>query len=77
MLLFSNRSNIDPFKYRQIVQFLMKEREKNGSIYSLDVLKMFFDRDANVGEATDTFIKKYIKDDQQEKALFMSLYNRR
>lgn len=74
MLLFSNRSNIDPFKYRQIVQFIMKERDKNKFIYNLDVLKMYFDKSLSIGDAVDDFIKKYIVDDPKEKALFLSLY---
>lgn len=74
MLLFSKRSNIDPFKYRQIVQFIMKERDKNGFIYNLDVLKMVFDKDLCIGDAIDNFIKKYIKDDPKERQLFLSLY---
>ena len=76
MLLFSKRSNIDPFKYRQIVQFIMKERNKNGFIYNLDVLKMFFDKDLSIGDAVDDFIKRYIKDNPKEKALFLSLYKK-
>lgn len=76
MLLFSSRSSIDPYKYRQIVQFIMKERDKNGFIYSLDVLKMFFNRNLSIGDAIDEFIKKYIKDNPKERTLFLSLYNK-
>jgi len=75
MLLFSKRSNIDPFKYRQIVQFIMKEREKNGFIYNLDVLKMFFNEDLCLGDAIYDFIEKYIKDDPKEKKLFFHFIN--
>lgn len=74
MLLFSKRSNIDPFKYRQIVQFIMKERDMNGFIYNLDVLKMVFNKDLCIGDAIDDFTKKYIKDDPKERKLFLSLY---
>lgn len=70
MLLFSKKSNIDPFKYRQIVQFIMKERDKNGFIYSLDVLKVFFNRNLCLGAAIDEFIKRCIKDDLKEKNYF-------
>ncbi len=76
MLLFSKKSNIDPFKYRQIVQFIMKERDKNGFIYSLDVLKVFFNRNLCLGAAIDEFIKRCIKDDLKEKKLFLSLYKK-
>lgn len=76
MLLFSKISNIDPFQYRQIVQFVMQEREKNGFIYNFDVLKMFFNRNLSIGESIDDFIKKYIKEDPKEKALFLSLYKK-
>lgn len=76
MLLFSGRNNIDFFKYKQTVQFIMKERNKNGFIYNLDVLKMFFNRNLSIGEAVDDFIKRYIKDDPKEKELFLSLYKK-
>lgn len=76
MLLFSKISNIDPFQYRQIVQFVVQEREKNGFIYNFDVLKMFFNRNLSIGEAIDDFIKKYIKEDPKEKTLFLSLYKK-
>ncbi|MCI8466776.1 MAG: hypothetical protein HFI08_01075 [Bacilli bacterium] len=76
MLLFSKKSNIDPFKFRQIVQFIMKERDKNGFIYSLDVLKVFFYRNLCLGVAIDDFIKRCIKDDPKEKKLFLSLYKK-
>lgn len=74
MLLFSNRTSKDPFKYRQIVQFVMRERERNGFTYNLDVLRMFFNKDLCIGDAIDDFIKKYIKDDPEERKLFLSLY---
>lgn len=76
MLLFSKRKNIDPFKYRQIVQFIMKEREKNDFIYSLEVLKMFFDVGLSIGDAIDNFIKSHIEDNPKERALFLSLYHK-
>lgn len=76
MLLFSKRKNIDPFKYRQIVQFIMKEREKNDFIYSLEVLKMFFDVGLSIGDAIDNFIKSNIEDNLKERALFLSLYHK-
>lgn len=76
MLLFFKRSNIDPFKYRQILQFIMKKRDKGGFIYNLDVLKMFFNRNLSMGEAIDDFIKRYIKENSKERALFLSLYKK-
>lgn len=74
MLLFSKIGSIDPFKYRQIVQFIMQERTKKGFIYSLDVLKMYFDSSLNVGEAVEDFKTRYIKDNPEERKLFLSLY---
>lgn len=74
MLLFSKIGSIDPFKYRQIVQFIMQERTKKGFIYSLDVLKIYFDSSLNVGEAVEDFKKRYIKDNPEERKLFLSLY---
>lgn len=76
MLLFLSNPSIDPFRYRQIVQFLMRVREENNLFYNLEVLKMFFNQDLSIGEAIDSFIKKYIKDDPEERKLFLSLYNK-
>lgn len=73
MLLFSKREGVDSFKFRQIVQFLMREREANGFIYNLDVLKMFFNRNLCIGEAIDDFIKRYIQDNPNERRLYYSL----
>lgn len=74
MLLFSKIGSTDPFKYRQIVQFMMQERARKEFIYSLDVLRMYFDTSLSIGDATDNFIKRYIKDDSEERKLFLSLY---
>lgn len=76
MLLFARKNNIDSFKYRQIVQFIMRERDKNGFIYNLEVLKMVFNKDSCIGEAIYDFVKRYIEDDPTERKLFFSLYNR-
>ena len=76
MLLFSNKSNIDPFQFRQIVQFIMKEREENNLIYNLDILKMYFNQDLSIGDAINDFIKNHIKDNPEERALFLSLFNK-
>jgi len=76
MLLFSRKSDIDPFEYRQIVQFIMRERDKNGFIYSLDVLKMHFNKQQSIDDAIDSFIKRNIKDNSEERKLFLSLYNK-
>lgn len=77
MLLFSKRKNIDPFKYRQIVQFILKERDKNGFIYNLDVLKMYLNQDLCIRDAINEFIKKYVHDNPEERKLFLSLYKKK
>lgn len=74
MLLFLRKESIDSFMYRQIVQFIMREREKNGFIYSLDVLRMYFKRDLSVSTAVEDFIKTYINDNPEERRLYYSLY---
>lgn len=70
-LLFSKRPNIDPYKYRQIIQFLMMERKKKECIYSLDILKRVFNIDLCIGEAIDDFITSYIKDDPKKRKMFL------
>lgn len=76
MLLFSRNPSIDPFLYRQIIQFFMRVKEENNLTYNLEALKMFFKEDLSIGDAINDFIKRYIKDDPGERKLFLSLYNK-
>ena len=76
MLLFSNKKNIDPFQFRQIIQFFMKERESMNLKNELDIFKLFLNPDLIIDEAIDKFMKEYIKDNPEERTLFFSLYRK-
>lgn len=76
MLLFSKKSYIDAFQYRQIIQFFMKIKEERNLLYNLDVLKMFFNQNLSIEEATMEFLNEYIKENPKERKLFFSLYNK-
>lgn len=73
MLLFSRREDISPYKYRQIVQFIIQKRLENNVIYSLDILKILFNPELTIKEAIDEFIKRYIDNTPKEKSYFYSL----
>lgn len=75
MLLFSKKENINPYTFRQIVQFIMSERKKNKFTYDLDVLKAYLNEDLTINDAIDEFIEKNIKDNPKEKELCKSFLN--
>lgn len=70
-LLF-NSAKIDFSIYRQIIKFIGQEKEKNNLNYTLDVLKMYFDENLSVEDSVDEFIRKYIKDDPEERKLLLT-----
>lgn len=75
MMLFSKKENINPYTFRQIVQFIMSERKKNKFTYDLDVLKAYLNEDLTINDAIDEFIEKNIKDNPKEKELCKSFLN--
>ena len=76
VLLFINNDNFDFYQKRQIVQFFIKEREANNVIYNLDILKQYFDSNLRITDSIKKFVNEYIKDDPNEKALFLSLFKK-
>ena len=75
MMLFSKKENINPYTFRQIVQFIMSERKKNKFTYDLDVLKAYLNENLTINDAIDEFIEKNIKDNPKEKELCKSFLN--
>lgn len=70
--LIFNSAKIDFTIYRQIIKFIGQEKEKNNLNYNLDVLKMYFNENLSVEDSVDEFIRKYIKDDPEERKLLLT-----
>lgn len=76
MLLFSQNSSVDAYKFRLIVQFFKNEKEKRGVNYNLDVFKDYFDSSLPVNEAIDSFLNKHIKENPNEREWYLSTYKK-
>lgn len=74
MMLFSKKENINPYTFRQIVQFIMSERKKNKFTYDLDILKIYLNEELTINDAIDEFIEKNIKDNPKEKEMCKSFF---
>ena len=71
-LLFSRKYN--PYMFRQIVQFLMKEKQKKDIIYNLDILKQYLDSSLKIQNAIEEFVSDNIKENIEEKKLFEKMF---
>ena len=71
-LLFSRKYN--PYIFRQIVQFFMKEKQKKGIIYNLDILKQYIDPSLKIQNAIEEFVSEHIKENVEEKKLFEKMF---
>lgn len=72
MLLFSLNPQIDSYRFRLIVQFFIKEKEKRGVNYNLEVFKDYFDEKLPVKDSVDKFCKKHIKENPKEREWYLS-----
>ena len=54
----------------------LNQHKDNNLIYDLAVLRMFFNPNLCIDDAIDDFIKRYIKDDPEERKLYLALYNK-
>jgi len=72
MLLFSQNLSIDAYRFRLIVQFFIKEKEKRGVNYNLEVFKDYFDSNLTVKDSVDKFFKEYIKENPKEREWYLS-----
>ena len=75
-LLFLGNKEIDAYKHRFIIQFFQREREGRGINYNLEIFEDYFDPELSAKEATKQFIKDHLKEDPEEKKLFLSLYEK-
>ncbi len=72
VLFFSQKYN--PYMFRQIVQFFMKEKKKKDIIYNLDILKQYLDPSLKIRNAIEEFISENIKENVEEKKLFEKIF---
>ena len=73
ILLFSKNKDIDPYQFRLIVQFFIKEREIRRTNSNLEILQEYFDPELSVQEATKQFMSKHIREDKKEREWYLSL----
>lgn len=71
-LIFSKKYN--PYMFRQIVQFFMKEKQKKNIIYNLDILKQYLDSSLKIQKAIEKFVSENIKENVEEKKLFEKMF---
>ena len=71
-LLFSSKYN--PYMFRQIVQFFIKEKQKKDIIYNLDILKQYLDSSLKIQNAIEEFVSENIKENVEEKNLFEKMF---
>lgn len=71
-LIFSQKYN--PYMFRQIVQFFMKEKQKKNIIYNLDILKQYLDSSLKIQKAIEKFVSENIKENVEEKKLFEKMF---
>lgn len=71
-LIFSQKYN--PYMFRQIVQFFMKEKQKKNIIYNLDILTQYLDPSLTIQKAREKFVSENIKENIEEKKLFEKMY---
>ena len=67
-LIFSKKYN--PYMYRQIVQFFIKEKKEKNIIYNLDILKQYLNPSLKIQEAVKKFVSENINENVEEKKLF-------
>lgn len=75
-LLFMNNNDIDFYLLRKIIEFFRNEREKNGLIRDIYIYQRYFDTTLTAKESINKFISNYIKVDEEEKKMILSLLNR-
>ncbi len=72
-LLFINNDEIDYYLLRKIIEFFSIERNKKGVKFNLSIFETYFDTSLTIRESISKFIKEYIKIDEEEKKIFLSL----
>lgn len=73
-ILFIGNKKLDFYLLRKVFEFFKKAREDNGFSSNIGVLQKYFDLELSVRESIDKFVKEYIKVDENERMLIMSLF---
>ena len=74
MLLFSHNPRIDPYQFRLIAQFFIKEKEKKRINYNYEIFKKYFDPNLSVEDSIKKFMKEHIKENKKEREWYLSGY---
>lgn len=72
-LLFINNDDIDFYLLRKIIEFFNQERTKRRLKSNFDIFELYFDKSLSVRESINKFIKEYIKTDEKERQMILSL----
>lgn len=58
---------------RKIIEFFSQERVKRKLKSNFDIFGLYFDKSLSVRESINKFIKEYIKTDEKERQIILSL----
>lgn len=76
-LLFMGDEKLDFYLLRKVIEFFKKEKQDNNLISDIKILQKYFDSELSVKESINKFVKEYIKIDDNERKLIISLYKKR
>ena len=69
-----NNNDIDFYLLRKIIEFFEVERKNNELIYDISIYQKYFDKNLTIKESINKFVSKYIKFDEEEKKMILSLF---
>lgn len=72
-LLFISNDEIDFYLLRKIIEFFDQERAKRRLKSNFGIFELYFDKSLTVRESINKFIKEYIKIDEKERQMILSL----
>ncbi len=76
-LLFMGDEKLDFYLLRKVIEFFKQEKQDNNLISDIKILQKYFDSELSVKESINKFVKEYIKIDDNERKLIISLYKKR
>lgn len=76
-LLFMGDEKLDFYLLRKVIEFFKKEKQDNNLISDIKILQKYFDSELSVKESINKFVKEYIKIDDNERKLIISLCKKR
>ncbi len=69
-----NNNDIDFYLLRKIIEFFEVERKNNELIYDISIYQKYFDKNLTIKESINKFVSNYIKVDEEEKKMILSLF---